>query len=219
MAQALCRKPWVRARKNLTQRKGFRHRAGNPHSRRVPPTGIEPAPVAILSRLPLPVGPRGRGHSTGGRGEASADVAIAARDTRESCRDGAGSSDFGPRALGQLPAQRTMSCGPAPVRLIEGACTGPGEAESCLPSPQSSLRREVAADPHLAPAVLARGGSRRWRARCLSRRPGGLLRLNGHPRHRLAGDSDGADVVGGWNESPPPACRHGKPSAKLSRAV
>src|SRR6478672_991402 len=49
--KSCCRSHWIPRLENPLRR---------PLPLHVPPEGLEPSPLAILSRLPLPVGPRGR---------------------------------------------------------------------------------------------------------------------------------------------------------------
>ena len=51
----------VRARATPRRERGVTEPCRTADARDVPPEGLEPSPVAILSRLPLPIGPRGRG--------------------------------------------------------------------------------------------------------------------------------------------------------------
>jgi hypothetical protein len=136
----------------------------------VPPTGVEPAPVAILSRLPLPVGPRGPRHCSRG--------APACRALSRS----PGHRAKHPMAVSRRRA-RAARAADGPARPaddeVDGVgldCAEPARGTTAVVGP-SPLRR----DPR-----VGRGeeGQRKHRQCTLARRPGDEIPAVGPRRHR-----------------------------------
>ncbi len=91
-----------------------------------PPTGVEPAPVAILSRLPLPVGPRGRRHcmpwpACGPQPVEGAQARESAIPSRMSCSDVTTSAPGDRSSARESTSDHTRA--PAPMTSTRPGCT------------------------------------------------------------------------------------------------